>query len=166
MTTRFGRWQQLIIDALAQHETAGLQLLLEHHLDRRPTRAESIAAQRAARLLAQGGHAGLTRVRVANFKGRHGVQLLVVARPDLNLATVSAEVLRLAATGSTGTANQTDKVLSEIVTAVEKAASQIAAVDLNAVDAEAAGRSARALAVSLRKLTLLRQVLTTRRSLR
>jgi hypothetical protein len=54
---RLGRWQQLLIDALAEHETVAVQTVVESLLGRRPSRSELTAAQRAAHLLAQSNRA-------------------------------------------------------------------------------------------------------------
>ena len=34
MAQRLGRWQQLLVDALAEHETVSVQAVIEGHLDR------------------------------------------------------------------------------------------------------------------------------------
>jgi hypothetical protein len=54
---RLGRWQQLLVNALAEHATVVVQAMVENHLGRRPNRSELTAGQRAAHLLARRGGA-------------------------------------------------------------------------------------------------------------
>jgi hypothetical protein len=61
---RFGRWQQVLADALDQHLAIGVRAAITDHLGRVPTRAELTAARRAAH-----GLAGLGRARVLHVPG-------------------------------------------------------------------------------------------------
>jgi hypothetical protein len=72
------------MDALAQHDMVGLRAVVEGHLGRRAARAESIAAQRAARLLARSGLVALAHVRVPSAKGRRSAELLLIARAGID----------------------------------------------------------------------------------
>ena len=78
MAGRLGRWQQLMIDALAEHDTVAVQTVVENHLGRRPNRSEQIAAQRAAHLLARRG--GATIVHVTARSGSNRTRL-AISRP-------------------------------------------------------------------------------------
>ena len=60
--------------------------------------------------------------------------------------------------------DRTRQALADIVAAIDQVAAHVAAIDLHAVDADAAGQTAQALAVPLRQLTQLRQSLLSRRS--
>ena len=160
---RFGRWQQVIMDALAQYELVGLRAVVEGHLGRRAQRAESIAAQRAARLLARTGQVRLAHVRVPAAKGRQGAELLLVARADVDPAAMTDEAMQTAALRRVAPADRTREALEIIVDTVLQAAAQVVDVDLHTVDGEAAGQAAQALASPLLRLTQLRQSLLMRR---
>lgn len=160
---RFGRWQQVIVDALAEHEVVGLRAVVEGHLRRRAERAESTAAQRAARLLASSGQVQIAHVRVPAAKGRRGAELLVVARAEVDPTGMSREAVQAAAVRLVAAADRTSEALDEIVVAVRGAADQVADVDLHTVNNDAAGQAAQVLASPLLRLTQLRQSLLMRR---
>ena len=80
MAQRLGRWQRLLIDALAQHETVVVQAVVEEHLGRQATRAERSAAQRAAHRLARDGGGAISYVHAPAGNGR--VRLAVTRAPD------------------------------------------------------------------------------------
>jgi predicted DNA-binding transcriptional regulator AlpA len=60
---RLGRWQRVLSDALDQNLAIGVRATVADHLGRVPTRAELIAARRAAHSLA-----GLRRARVFAYR--------------------------------------------------------------------------------------------------
>lgn len=161
---RLGRWQQAVMDALDLHEVVGVRAVVEGHLGRRGTRAESTAAQRAARRLARSGQVHPAHVRVPGGKGRRGSELLIVARPGTDLAARTDPELQAAATRYLAPADRSNEALADVVADVERAAARTRDLDLYAVDPDAAGRAARALAVPLARLTQLRQSLLHRRS--
>lgn len=162
---RFGRWQQAILEAVDRYEVVGVRAVVEGHLGRRGARAESAAAQRAARLLARSGQARLAHVRVPAAKDRRSAELLVVARTTADLARMSDQELQSAATRYLAPADQSGEALAYVVAAVERAAAAAARdVDVHLVDPQAADRAARALAVPLSRLTRLRQSLLHRRT--
>jgi hypothetical protein len=51
-----GRWQQVLMEALAEHKAVGVRAVVVSHLGREATRAEIEAARRAAHLLERRGH--------------------------------------------------------------------------------------------------------------
>ena len=161
---RFGRWQEVIMDALAQHDMVGLRAVVEGHLGGRAVRAESTAAQRAARLLARSGQVRLVHVRVPSAKGRKGAELLLVVRAGLDPEAVDEQTMQAAAVRLVTPADRTGEALELIVAGVEEAAARLAEVDLHTVDGEAAGKAAQALASPLLRLSQLRQSLLMRRS--
>jgi hypothetical protein len=57
-----GRWQQILADALDQNLAIGVRAAVADHLGRAPTRAELIAARRAAHSLARAGRARVLHV--------------------------------------------------------------------------------------------------------
>ena len=61
---RLGRWQQVLTDALDQNVAIGVRAAVADHLGRAPTRAELIAARRAAHSLAALGRARCSTCRV------------------------------------------------------------------------------------------------------
>ena len=72
------RWQQLLVDALAQHETVAVQTAVEEHLGRQPTRTERSASRRAAHRLARAGGVVITYLSASAGTGR---ARLAVTRP-------------------------------------------------------------------------------------
>jgi hypothetical protein len=69
---RLGRWQQLLVDALAEQETVAVQAVVENHLGRRPSGSELHAAQRLAHLLAQRGGGTISHVATGPACTRNG----------------------------------------------------------------------------------------------
>ena len=128
---RFGRWQQVIMDALAQYELVGLRAVVEGHLGRHAERAEATAGQRAARLLAHSGQVRLAHVRVPAAKGRKGAVLHVVARAEVDPATMTIEEMQTIAIRHVASADRTREALDVMVDAVRQAAAQVAEVDLH-----------------------------------
>ena len=152
------------MDALAQHNMVGLRAVIEGHLGRRALRAESTAAQRAARLLARSGQVTLAHVRVPSARGRKSAELLLVVRAGLDPEAVDEQTMQAAAVRLVTPADRTDEALELIVTGVEEAAARLTDVDLHTVDGEAADKAAQALASPLLRLSQLRQSLLMRRS--
>ena len=91
---RFGRWQQVIMDALAQYELVGLRAVLEGHLGRRPAKGESTAAQRAARMMARSGQVRLAHVRVPTIRGHRSAEWVVIGRAEVDPGTITDEGCR------------------------------------------------------------------------
>ena len=160
---QFGRWQEVIMDALTQYDMVGLRAVVEGHLSRRALRAESTAAQRAARLLARSGQVSLAHVRVPSAKGRKSAELLLVVRTGLDLEAVDEQTMQAAALRLVTPADRTEEALELIVAGVRDAAARLADLDLQTVDGEAAGKAAQALASPLLRLSQLRQSLLMRR---
>jgi hypothetical protein len=160
---RFGRWQQVIMDALAQYELVGLRTVLDGHLGRRPAKGESTAAQRAARMMARSGQVRLAHVRVPTIRGRRSAEWVVIGRAEVDPGTITDEAMQTAAIRRVAPADRTKEALDIIVEAVLQAAAQVADVDLHTVDGDAAGHVAQALASPLLRLTQLRQSLLMRR---
>ena len=78
MARWLGRWQRLLVDALAQQETVAVQTVVEEHLGRQATRAERSASQRAAHRLARDGGVAITYLSASAGTGR---VRLAVTRP-------------------------------------------------------------------------------------
>jgi hypothetical protein len=64
VVTGNGRWQLVLLDALAQAELVGVTAAVDRHLGRRATRVELTAARRTAARLARDGRLTLHQVRV------------------------------------------------------------------------------------------------------
>ena len=160
---RLGRWQEVIMDTLAQHDMVGLRAMVEGHLGRRAVRAESTAAQRVARLLARSGQVALAHVRVPSAKGRKSAELLLVVRAGLDPEAIDEQTMQAAAVRLVTPADRTEEALELIVAGVRDAVARLADVELHTVDGEAAGKAAQALASPLLRLSQLRQSLLMRR---
>ena len=128
------------MDALAQHDMVGLRAVIEGHLGRRAVRAESTAAQRAARLLARSGQVALVHVRVPSAKGRKSAELLLVVRAGIDPTEIDEGTMQAAAVRLVTPADRTEETLEHIVAAVQEAAARLADIDLHTVDGEAAGK--------------------------
>jgi hypothetical protein len=128
---RFGRWQQVIMDALAQYELVGLRTVLDGHLGRRPAKGESTAAQRAARMMARSGQVRLAHVRVPTIRGRRSAEWVVIGRAEVDPGTITDEAMQTAAIRRVAPADRTKEALQIIVEAVLQAAAQVADVDMH-----------------------------------
>lgn len=83
-STRLGRWQQVLIDALDQNLAIGVRAAVADHLGRVPTRAELTAARRAAHSLAALGRARVLHVPGADADANAGDRnYLVLAKPNV-----------------------------------------------------------------------------------
>ncbi len=81
---RLGRWQQVLAEALDQNLAIGVRAAVADHLGRAPTRAELIAARRAAHSLAALGRARVFYVPGADEDANAGDRNhLVLAKPDV-----------------------------------------------------------------------------------
>ena len=81
---RQGRWQQVLAEALDQHLATGVRAAVADHLGRAPTRAELIAARRAAHRLAALGRARVFHVPGADDNHDGGDRTyLVLAKPNV-----------------------------------------------------------------------------------
>ena len=90
-----GRWQRALLDGLAGRDLGAVGTLAHNHLGRAPTRAEMVAARRAARRLAEDGlvqalHLGacrrcgeLSETWICQRCGGSCAQVLVIARLGL-----------------------------------------------------------------------------------
>jgi hypothetical protein len=82
-----GRWQRVILDALAQHtdyDIFGVYALVEEHLQRTPTRSELVAARRAVKTLAIAGKIRAIYHPHPTIDGREAPELTVI-RPDADI---------------------------------------------------------------------------------
>lgn len=169
----FGRWQRLLLDAVAEDEVVGLMAALDRHLGRHGTRSEGTAARRAASRLAADGQLGVHRVRVGPGEADAGGGFVVISRPG---ATFDHDQLQRAARGHTVTVEQPASVADEPtgtaqeqLTAAHRAVQAVAGVEHAAVDArhvhvdhlpaEVAARLAEQLEPGLVELTALQQSL-------
>jgi hypothetical protein len=80
-----GRWQQFLVEALAEHKVVGVRAVVVAHLGREPTRSEIQAARRAARLLEERGQVKLVQVSVPAGLNQPGGTFLVVTRHKWDL---------------------------------------------------------------------------------
>jgi hypothetical protein len=100
---RFGRWQQVLADALDQHLAIGVRAAVADHLGRVPTRAEVIAARRAAHSLAASGRAQLLHMPGADVNDDAGDRsYLVLAKPNVIMNDVRLRGLGVAGTDAAG----------------------------------------------------------------
>ena len=130
--TGTGRWQLVLLHALADTELVGVAAAVDRHLGRRATRVELTAARRTAARLARDGRLTLHQVRVAPGQQARGGLFLVVARID---AVVDADRLQRAARGRTPAANDPAAVEKERRTTVRHANQVVLGVEHAAVDA-------------------------------
>jgi hypothetical protein len=76
---------------------------------------ESTAAQRAARLLARSGQVRLAKVRAPAAKGCKTAELLVVARAEVDPATMTDQAMQTIAIRQLASADRTKEALDVIV---------------------------------------------------
>jgi hypothetical protein len=100
---RFGRWQQVLADALDQNLAIGVQAVVADHLGRAPTRAELTAARRAARSIAASGRARVFHVPGADADADTGDRTyLVLAKPNVIMNDIRLRGLAVAGSDAAG----------------------------------------------------------------
>ena len=100
---RLGRWQQVLVDALDQNLAIGVQAAVADHLDRTPTRAELIAARRAAHSLAALCRARVFYVPGADAEDNAGDRNhLVLAKPNVIMNDIRLRGLGVAGSDAAG----------------------------------------------------------------
>jgi predicted DNA-binding transcriptional regulator AlpA len=100
---RLGRWQQVLADSLDQNLAIGVRAAVADHLGRAPTRAELIAARRAAHSLVALGRARVLRVPGAEADADAGDRnYLVLAKPNVILNDIRLRGLTVAGSDVAG----------------------------------------------------------------
>jgi Sigma-70, region 4 len=100
---RLGRWQQVLADALDQNLAVGVRAAIADHLGRAPTRAELIAARRAAHSLAALGRARAFYVPGADADDNAGDRNhLVLAKPNVIMNDIRLRGLAVAGSDAAG----------------------------------------------------------------
>jgi hypothetical protein len=98
---RFGRWQQVLADALDQNLATGVRAAVADHLGRVPTRAELTAARRAAHSLAALGRAQVLHVPGADADSGNR-NYLVLAKPNVIMNDIRLHGLGVAGSDAAG----------------------------------------------------------------
>ena len=127
-----GRWQRVLLDALAHAELVGVAAALDRHLGRRATRVELTAARRTAARLAAAGQLTLHQVRVHPGQHAGGGVFLVAARLD---ADMDENRLQRAARGRTPAAHDPAAAEEEQAAAARHTARAVAGLQQAAADA-------------------------------
>jgi hypothetical protein len=100
---RFGRWQQVLADALDQNLAIGVRAAVADHLGRAPTRAELTAARRAAHGFAASGRGRVFHVPGAGAEANAGDRTyLVLAKPNVIMNDVRLRGLAVAGSDAAG----------------------------------------------------------------
>jgi hypothetical protein len=103
---RLGRWQQVLADALDENLAIGVRAAVADHLGQAPTRAELIAARRAAHSLAALGSAHVLHVPGADADANPGDRsYLVLAKPDVIMNELRIRGLAVAGSEASGRKN-------------------------------------------------------------
>jgi hypothetical protein len=98
-----GRWQQVLANALEKNLAIGVRATVADHLGRAPTRAELIAARRAAHSLAALGRAQVLHVRGADADADSGDRsYLVLAKPNVIMNDIRLRGLAVAGSDAAG----------------------------------------------------------------
>ena len=156
MGQTLGRWQQVLIEALADHKAVGVRAVVVSHLSRQPTRAEIQAARRAVHFLEQRGQVKLVQVAVPAGLHNSGGTFLVATRAEMGLLDWPDEsALRTIATEGPPLTDETTEALNTIVAALHAAADKADHVRLDAVNDVYADRLVQVMATSLRRLNRL-----------
>ena len=125
MGQALGRWQQVLMEALAEHKAGGVRAVVVSHLGREATRSEIQAARRAARLLEERGQVKLVHVSVPAGLNQRGGTFLVATRSELGLLDWPDEsALQTAATQGPPLIDKTTETLNAIVAALHAAAAK------------------------------------------
>jgi hypothetical protein len=156
MGQALGRWQQVLLEALAEHKAVGVRAVVVSHLGREATRSELEAARRAARLLEQRGELKVIHVSVPPRLNQRGGTFLVATRSGLGLHDWPDEsALQTVATQGPPPIDKTTEALNAIVAALHAAAAKADDVKLDTVNDAFADHVVQVMAVSLRKLNRL-----------
>lgn len=88
-----GRWQRVILDALSnqpEYDVFPLSVLVYEHLDRQPSRAETVSARRALKTLAVNGVVRAVYRPCFDSSGKRlpGPSQLCVVRHDSGLSSI------------------------------------------------------------------------------
>ena len=135
MGQALGRWQQVLMEALAEHTAVGVRAVVVSHLGREATRAEIEAARRAAHRLELRGQLKTVQVAVPAGLNHKGGTFLVATRSEMDLLDWPDEAaLRTIATEGPPLLDQTIEALNTIVAALQAAAAKADDVQLDAVD--------------------------------
>jgi hypothetical protein len=151
-----GRWQQVLIGALAEHKAVGVRAVVVSHLGREATRAEIQSARRAAHLLERRGQVKLLQVAVPAGLDKSGGSFLVATRSEMGLLEWPDEAaLRAIATEGPPLIDESTEALNTIVAALQAAAAKADDMQLDAVNEVYVDQLVPVMATSLRKLNRL-----------
>jgi hypothetical protein len=148
-----GRWQQVLMEALAEHKAVGVRAVVVSHLGREATRAELNATRQAAHLLEQRGHLKVVHVAVPTGLNHSGGTFLLATRSAMGLPDWPDEsALRRIATEGPPVIDETTEALNTIVAALQAAAGKVDDVRLEVVNDVHADHAVQDMAASLRTL--------------
>jgi hypothetical protein len=159
---RFGRWQQVLADALDQNLAIGVGAAVADHLGRTPTRAELTAARRAAHSLA-----ALERARVLHVPGEDADAnagdrtYLVLAKPNVIMNDIRLRGLAVAGNEAVGRKSPHNhaQAARNIRRILRNAAAGARLIQADGLDSKSAAEVAASLADALEELHRLQRSL-------
>jgi Helix-turn-helix domain/Sigma-70, region 4 len=162
---RLGRWQQVLADALDKNLAIGVRATVADHLCRVPTRAELIAARRAAHSLAALGRARVLHVPGADGNDNAGDRNhLVLAKPNVIMNDVRLRGLGVAGSDAAGRRSPHNhaQTARNLRRSLRNAAAGARLIQAEGLDSESAADVAACLADALEELHRLQRSLDRR----
>jgi hypothetical protein len=164
-SARLGRWQQVLADVLDQNLAVGVRAAVADHLGRAPTRAELIAARRAAHSLAALGRAQVLHVRGADADADSGDRTyLVLAKPNVIMNDIRLRGLAVAGSDAAGRKSPHNHAQSarNLSRSLRNAAAGARLIQAEGLDSKSAADVAASLADALEELHRLKRSLDRR----
>ena len=162
---RLGRWQQILADALDQNLAVGVRAAVADHLGRTPTRAELIAARRAAHSLTNLGRARVLHVPGADGNDNAGDRnYLVLAKPNVIMNDTRIRGLAVAGSDAVGrkSPHNHTQTARNLKRSLRKAAAGARLIQAEGLDSKSAADVATSLADALEGLHRLKRRLDRR----
>ena len=162
---RLGRWQQVLVEALDNNLAIGVRATVADHLGRAPTRAELIAARRAAHSLAALGRARVLHVPGADADDNAGDHNhLVLAKPNVIMNDIGLRGLGVAGSAAAGRKSPHNhaQTARNLRRTLRNAAAGARLIQADGLDSEAAAELATSLADALEELSRLQRRLDRR----
>ena len=154
-SSRLGRWQQVLADALDKNLAIGVRAAVADHLGRTPTRAELTAARRAAHSLGSLGRAQV--LHVPGCEGGADVgdrSYLVLAKPNVIINDIRLRGLAVAGSDAAGRRSPHNhaQTARNLTRSLQNAAAGARLIQTEGLDSKSAAGVAACLADALTEL--------------
>jgi hypothetical protein len=164
-SSRLGRWQQILADALDQNLAIGVRAAVADHLGRAPNRAELTAARRAAHSLAALGRARVLHLSGADGDANSGDRTyLVLAKPNVIMNDIRLRGLAVAGSDAAGRKSPHNhaQAARNLKRSLRNAAAGARLIQAEGLDGKSAADLAASIADALQEFHLLQRSLDRR----